>query len=57
MQAILAKIAAALVVKLMTETFVAKFVIHLLQPAVKSTKNQVDDKIVSDLAEALGVKD
>lgn len=55
MTSILLKILAGLVTKLMTETFVARFIIHLLQPLVASTKNQVDDAVVNDLAAALGV--
>lgn len=55
MTGILLKILAGLVTKLLTETFVARFVIHLLLPLAASTANKVDDQIVKDLAAALGV--
>lgn len=52
MQAILMK----LLIKCMTERFVSKMVVHGLTALAKSTKNDIDDKVVNDIAEALAVK-
>lgn len=51
------KILIGLGTKLMTETFLAKVVVHSLKAFVARTDNKFDDKLISDLAEALGVSD
>lgn len=50
-----AKLLVALVVKLMTETFLAKVLIACLHAWAKTTDNQLDDRVVAAMAEALGV--
>jgi hypothetical protein len=55
MTATLTKIALSLLAQLMTETFAKKLVWRLLKMATESTENQVDDKLVADLAEAWGI--
>lgn len=40
---------------LMTEKIIIKVIMYLLGLLVKSTKNQLDDKLLLDLSEALGV--
>lgn len=39
----------------MTEKIIIKVIMYLLGLLVKSTKNQLDDKLFLDLSEALGV--
>jgi hypothetical protein len=39
----------------MTEKIIVKVIMYLLSILVKSTKNQLDDKLYLDLSEALGV--
>ena len=39
----------------MTEKIIIKVIMYLLGLWVKSTKNQLDDKLLLDLSEALGV--
>jgi hypothetical protein len=50
------KIIMALFMKLMTESFLAKFLVYCLQSVSKSTNNKLDDKMVVAIAEALAVK-
>lgn len=39
----------------MSEKIIIKVIMYLLGVLVKSTKNQLDDKLLEDLSEALGV--
>lgn len=43
--------------KIMTETFLAKVVVHSLKALVARTDSKFDDQLITDLAEALGVQD
>jgi hypothetical protein len=56
MTAMLAKIGMGIVMRLVTESFAGKMLVYGLQQISKSTNNQLDDKITSAVAEALGVK-
>jgi len=51
----LAKMAIGLLVKLMSETFLAKVLIYTLAHWAKSSENSLDDKVVIAMADALGV--
>jgi predicted KAP-like P-loop ATPase len=51
----MAQIAIKLLLKLATETFISKMVVHGLRALSKSTENDIDDKVVKDVAQALGV--
>lgn len=51
MQALLVK----MLLKLMTETFIAKAVVLGARELAKSTKNELDNQLVDAVAEALGV--
>jgi hypothetical protein len=51
----LAIIAMQMLLKVMTETFIAKVTIATLGTWAKSTDNALDDKVVAAMAEALGV--
>jgi preprotein translocase subunit SecF len=51
----LAKMAIGLLVKLMSETFLAKVLIYTLSHWAKSSENSLDDKVVIAMADALGV--
>lgn len=42
--------------KLVTETFASRFLVHGLRQIAKSTSNDLDDKWVNDLSDALGVE-
>lgn len=50
------KIAIGIATRMFTETFVARMLVHGLQGAAAKTTNKVDDKMVQDVADALGVK-
>lgn len=50
------KIAIGIATRMFTETFVARMMVHALQGAAAKTTNKVDDKMVQDVADALGVK-
>lgn len=50
------KIAIGIGTRMLTETFVARMLVHGLQGFVAKTDNKVDDKMVQDVADALGVK-
>jgi hypothetical protein len=52
----MAQIALKLVMKLATETFIAKMVVLGARELAKLTSNQMDDKMVQAIEEALGVK-
>ena len=54
---ILAKIVAELGLKLLTSNVVAHVLCYTLAAFAKKTENQVDDKILSTVADALGVKE
>ena len=49
------KIGWALLSKLLTEAFVSKTVVYGLSSIAKNTTNQLDDKMVKAVADALGV--
>lgn len=49
------KILMNLMWKLLTEKFAAKMIVHGLKLMADSTENKVDDQIVEDVREALGV--
>lgn len=55
MTEMLAKVAIALIAKMITEKFFAKVVIASLQTWSKQTANELDDKVVAAMAEALDV--
>jgi hypothetical protein len=50
------QIVIKLLLKLVTETFISKLVVHGTRELAKSTKNELDDKMADAVAEALGVK-
>ena len=51
----MAQIALKILMKLATEAFIAKMVVHGLRALSRSTENDIDDKVVKDVADALGV--
>lgn len=51
----MSKLAMSLLMRCLTETFVAKMIVHGLRAMADSTENKIDDKIVDDVKEALGV--
>lgn len=51
-----AKLAMNVLMKLASEAFIAKMIVHGLRAIVENTENKIDDKVVSDIADALGVK-
>lgn len=53
---ILVKIAGGMLLKLATETFAAKVITYALAEVSKKTSNNLDNKIVAAVAEALNVK-
>lgn len=55
MAQLLAKIAISLITKLITEKFLARLVIEGLTAWSKTTSNDLDDKVVKAMAEALEV--
>lgn len=55
MQELLLKAALMIVVKLLNETFMSRALIAILNAWAKSTANDLDDKVVAAMAEALGV--
>lgn len=55
MSGMLAKVAISLLAKMITEKFFAKIVIASLQTWSKQTENELDDKVVAAMAEALDV--
>jgi hypothetical protein len=57
MSGIAIKILVGLGMKLLTETFVARVLVHTARQVAKSTANTLDDKLVDDLAAGLGVSD
>lgn len=57
MSGIAIKILVGLGTRLLTETFVARVVVHTARTLAKKTSNDLDDKLVDDLAMGLGVKD
>ena len=52
---LLAKLAVALVAKLITETFLSRIIIYSLEAWAKTSENKLDDKVVAAMADALGV--
>lgn len=50
------KLALGLALKVLNETFISKVAIHALSAWAKTTDNQLDDKVVLAMAEALGVE-
>lgn len=52
---IAAKIAIALLTKLLTETFLARVLIQLLNAWAETTTNKLDDRVVAAAADAFGV--
>lgn len=53
----MAQIALKLLMKLATEAFIAKMVVHGLKALSRSTENDIDDKVVKDIADALGIQE
>jgi hypothetical protein len=51
----LVPIFGGLLVKLLTEKFFARLMVYGMRHYVKSTANELDDKIVDDVAKAWGV--
>ena len=56
-QDLLIKAALALGMKLLTEKFIARFIVRGARSLAKATSNELDDGMVDDLAEALGQPD
>lgn len=56
MAGVVSKILVSIAWKLLTETFVARVFVHMGRALAASTKNQLDDKLVDDAAQALGVQ-
>jgi hypothetical protein len=56
MGAAMEKILMSLMWKILTERFAAKMIVHGLHLIADSTANKVDDKIVTDIKDALGVQ-
>lgn len=54
--AILGKIGISLLTSLLTESLIKNLLIHGLESVAKKTSNQLDDKLINDVKEALGVK-
>lgn len=54
-QEMLLKAALMIVVKLLNETFLSRALIAILNAWAKTTENELDDKVVAAMAEALGV--
>ena len=52
---LLVKLASNLLIRLATEAFAAKVIVYTLSEVSKKTTNQLDDKLVSAISEALGV--
>lgn len=52
---VLIKIGWAVLSKLLTEKFLAKSIVYCLQAISERTTNDLDDKMVKAVAEALGV--
>ena len=57
MQNMIIKMIIGLVTRLLTEKFIARLTVRLLWFFASQTENKVDDGIVHDIAEALGVTD
>jgi hypothetical protein len=56
MSQIAIKLAWGLLSRLLTEAFIAKTIVYILSSVSQNTSNQLDDKIVKAVAEALGVE-
>ena len=56
MSGLMIKILIGIGGKLLTETFVSRMVVHSLRAAAKKTTNTVDDQMVQNVADALGIK-
>lgn len=54
---ILAKIMVALTMRLLTDKFLSAMIVHSLHALAEKTENQLDNKLVNDLAAALNVSD
>lgn len=57
MQGIMVKILYGIGARLLTESLLGKLLVYSLWKAIQSTENTLDDKIVTAVADALGVKD
>ena len=57
MQNMILKIIMGLITRLLTEKFIARFTVRLLWWLAVATPFKVDDGIVEDIAEGLGVED
>jgi len=56
MQDLLLKAAMGLILKLVSEKFLAKAVVYTLRAWSKTTQTEWDDKVTEAMAEALGVE-
>jgi len=56
MQAAIAKALMLMLAKLVTEKFFSKVIVQALDYLAKSSANQLDDKMVAAMAEALDIK-
>ena len=56
MSQIAIKLAWGLLSRLLTEAFIAKTIVYILSSVSQNTSNQLDDKIVKAVADALGVE-
>ena len=53
---ILVKAFVVILAKLLTEKFLSRIVVYILDEIAKSTANKLDDKLVLAVAETLGVE-
>lgn len=56
MSGIMLNILVGIGTKFLTETFVSRMLVHGLKAAAAKTTNKVDDQMVQDVADALGIK-
>lgn len=54
--ALLAELGMSMLMSLMTKAFLQKLTIRILSAAVAQTDNEIDDKLVKDVAKAWGVE-
>lgn len=51
----LSKLMMSLLMRLLTEQFISKMIVHGLRALADKTSNELDDAVVSDIAAALSV--
>ena len=50
-----AKLAMNVLMRLLSEAFISKMLVHGLRAVAENTENKIDDRVVKDIADALGV--